>query len=101
MLSEPRVSLLVMAAESPDVLAQALPRLTVLGNAAQIPEPSPRYDAGMACYLERFPDAAPTFDLGDFSLFTITPTFVRWIGGFAGAESLSLESFTSAARKRP
>jgi putative heme iron utilization protein len=99
MLSDPRVSLLVVAAESPDVLAQELARVTILGRAAQIPEPSSEYDAGMACYLERFPDAAPTFELGDFSLFAITPTFARWVGGFAAAQSLSPESFARAARE--
>ncbi len=99
MLADPRVSILVTAAETPDLLAQELPRVTVLGTAAQLPEPSAGYDAAMACYLERFPDAAPTFDLGDFSLFTITPTFVRWVGGFAGAASPGLEAFARAARR--
>ena len=99
MLKDPRVSLLVMASESPEQMAQELPRVSILGRAAPIPEPSGEYDAGMACYLERFPDAAPMFQLGDFSLFTITPEHVRWIGGFAGAESLSPESFAKAVRE--
>jgi hypothetical protein len=54
----------------------------------------------MACYLERFPDAAPMFQLGDFSLFTITPGHVRWIGGFAGAESLTPEAFANAVQDK-
>jgi putative heme iron utilization protein len=99
MLKDPRVSLLVMAPESPELMAQELPRVTIQGRAAQVPEPSGEYDAGMACYLERFPDAAPMFQLGDFSLFTITPEHVRWIGGFAGAESLTPESFAKAVRR--
>lgn len=99
MMKEPRVSLLVMAAENPDLFAQELPRVTILGKAAQVPEPSDEYDAGKACYLERFPDAAPIFQLGDFSLFTIRPDRVRWIGGFAGAESLTPDAFAQAARR--
>jgi heme oxygenase (biliverdin-IX-beta and delta-forming) len=100
MLKDPRVSLLVIAPESPEHLAQELPRVTILGRAAQVPEPSGEYDTGMARYLERFPDAAPMFQLGDFSLFTITPEHVRWIGGFAGAESLTPEAFAKAVRAK-
>jgi putative heme iron utilization protein len=96
MLKDPRVSLLVMAAEGPELMSQELPRVSILGRATRIPEPSGEYDAGMACYLERFPDAAPMFQLGDFSLFTITPEHVRWIGGFAGARSLTPDSFARA-----
>jgi putative heme iron utilization protein len=97
MRDDPRVSLLVMDVETPEVMPQELPRVTILGTAAPIPEPSPGYDAGKARYLGRFPDAAPMFDLGDFSLFAITPNHVRWIGGFAGAQTLDLETFTKIA----
>lgn len=98
MLDDPRVSLMVMAAETPDALPQELARFTVIGNAAQIPEPSAEYDSAKARYLERFPDSAPIFDLGDFSLFAITPSTVRWVGGFAQAQSLTPESFAGAVR---
>ena len=100
MLKDPRVSLLVMAPEGPELMAQELPRVTIQGKAAEIAEPSGEYDAGMACYLERFPDAAPMFQLGDFSLFTITPEHIRWIGGFAGAQSLTPEAFADAVRDK-
>ena len=98
MLTDPRVSLLVLDEDKPDVLAQELARVTVLGTARRIPEPSPDYDTGKARYLDRFPDAAPMFDLGDFSLFAIRPAHVRWIGGFAGAQTLDVETFTKIAR---
>lgn len=97
MLKDPRVSLLVMGSEGPGVFAQELPRVTILGKAAPVPDPSPEYDAGKARYVERFPDAEPIFDLGGFSLFTIRPEHVRWIGGFAGAETLTPEAFVRAA----
>ena len=97
MLANPHVALLVMDAEKPAVMAQELARVTVLGNAFQIPEPSREYDAGKSRYLERFPDAEPMFNLGDFSLFAIRPTHVRWIGGFAGAQTLDVETFKQIA----
>jgi putative heme iron utilization protein len=97
MLADPRVSLLVVGAEGPGVFAQELPRVTILGKAAPVEDPSPEYDAGKARYLERFPDAEPIFGLGGFFLFTIRPEHVRWIGGFAGAETLTPEAFARAA----
>lgn len=99
MLDDPRVSLLVMDSESAEGLPQELARFTVLGRAGQIAEPSAEYDAAQARYLERFPDAAPIFNLGDFSLFTITPTTIRWVGGFAQAQSMTPESFADAVRE--
>ena len=98
MLKDPRVSLLVMGAEGPGVFAQELPRVTVLGKAEPVADPSPEYDAGKARYLERFPDAEPIFQLGGFSLFTIRPEHVRFIGGFAGAQTLTAEDLQRAAR---
>ena len=98
MQKDPRVSLLVMGAEKPDALPQELPRLTILGRAEPVEDPSPEYDAGKARYLERFPDSEPIFQLGGFWLFTIRPEHVRWIGGFAGAQSLTPEELAQAAR---
>jgi heme oxygenase (biliverdin-IX-beta and delta-forming) len=100
MLADPRVSLLVTAPESPERSAQELPRVTIVGRAAPVPDPSDEYDAGKACYLARFPDAEPIFGLGGFSLFTIRPEHVRWIGGFAGAQSLTPRDFARAAARR-
>jgi len=97
MLADPRVSLLVKAPESPERSAQELPRVTIVGRARPVPDPSDEYDAGKACYLARFPDAEPIFGLGGFSLFTIRPEHVRWIGGFAGAQSLTPTDFARAA----
>jgi putative heme iron utilization protein len=101
MLKDPRVSLLVMGSEGPGVFAQELPRVTILGKAAPVADPSAEYDSGKARYVGRFPDAEPIFDLGGFSLFTIRPEHVRWIGGFAGAQTLTLEEFARAARQTP
>src|SRR5262249_11321577 len=56
MLADPRVSLLVKAPESPERSAQELPRVTIVGRARPVPDPSDEYDAGKACYLARFPD---------------------------------------------
>jgi putative heme iron utilization protein len=98
MLADPRVSLLVMAPESPDKMPQELSRVTVHGRAARIEEETPRHAAAKARYLERFPDSEPMFNFGDFSLFAITPEAVRWIGGFAAAQSLEPEELVRTLR---
>jgi putative heme iron utilization protein len=100
MLDDPRVSLLITAKETEETLPQSLARLTILGKARQIEEPSPEYDRGKATYLKRFPDSEQMFELGDFSLFAITPTHLRWIGGFAAAQSLSPETLVKALRAK-
>jgi len=93
MLGEPRVSLLITEHETPDTPPQALPRLTIQGLAKPIATGSVVHASAKQSYLERFPSAAPIFQLGDFSLFSITPTSVRWIAGFGQAYSVEPPNF--------
>jgi heme oxygenase (biliverdin-IX-beta and delta-forming) len=100
MLTDPRVSLLIAESENAEALPQELARVTVLGKANQIDESAPEHAPAMARYLDRFPDSAPMFGFGDFSLFAIRPEALRWIGGFAAAQSLTPEEFVEALRTR-
>src|SRR5438045_1797655 len=61
MLNDPRVSFMIMARETEETLPQELSRLTILGEARQIEEPSREYDRGKEVYLKRFPDSEPMF----------------------------------------
>jgi putative heme iron utilization protein len=99
MLAEPRVSLLVTGIERAEGSPLALPRVTILGLARQIPIDSPEYTSARETYLARIPDAAPMFQLGDFSLFLITPTEARWVGGFAQARTISAVGFARAIKE--
>jgi len=72
--------------------------VTILGTARRLPGDSPEWAAARDAYLTRFPDAAPTFRLGDFALFAIVPTSVRWVAGFAQARSLTPAAFAAAVR---
>ena len=93
MLADARVSLLIAQTEESGIAPQALPRVTILGTARQVPKETPENALARSAYLQRFPDTASLFDLGDFSLFTITPSIVRWVAGFAQARSLTPETF--------
>ena len=98
MLADPRVSLLVIASEEAGLPAQALPRVTILGDAIRLEPDSAEHTRAREAYLKRFPDSAPLFELGDFSLFTIAPTTVRFVAGFGQAMSLTPESFAATVR---
>ena len=71
MLENTRVSVMVMAAPSPDVSAQATPRVTIQGSAIQLDKASTDYEKAKAVYVERFPQSLDLFGFSDFSLFTI------------------------------
>lgn len=92
MLSNPDVSLLIMAPPLAGVMPQATARVAIEGTATQCERSSEGYVAARGAYLERFPQSEGFFDLGDFSLFVIRPTSARFVGGFAQAVTVSAES---------
>lgn len=89
MMQHPKVSLMVMAPQSPDVPAQALPRATVQCDARRVDDADPVYADARSAYIGRFPEAEMTMALGDFSLFLLVPLSVRLVGGFAQAATLT------------
>jgi hypothetical protein len=101
MLESPRVSLLVVAPETPGAPAQATARVTIQGRAEHDTDSAPGYAAAREAYLSRFPRAAGMFELPDFLLFTIRPSSIRFIGGFAQAITLTPEAFATAVNQRP
>ncbi len=96
MLENTRVSLMVMAAPSPDVSAQATPRVTIQGVATQLDKASAEYEEAKAVYVERFPQSLDLFSFADFSLFSIAPTSARFVAGFAQAMTLRAEELRAA-----
>lgn len=83
------VSLLVMDERAPEVPPQALPRVTIQGQANRCAEDSPLYEAARQAYLARFPNSQEMFGFADFSLFVIEPRSLRVVGGFAQAWSVT------------
>ena len=88
MQEHPRVSLLVMAEPDDTTTPQALPRVALQADAAMLPREGAAYEAARAAYLARFPEAAPMFELGDFSIVTLQPVSARLVAGFGRAHSL-------------
>lgn len=99
MVESPRVSVLVVSPDTAGTPAQALARVTIRGRAEQCTASSPGYASAQEAYLSRFPQAADTFALPDFSLFAIRPLSIRFIAGFAQALTLTPPAFASALSK--
>ena len=99
--SSPDVCLMMMAPETDEVPPQALPRVSISGQAEFIAKDDPEHAMLKAAYLGKFPEAADLFQLGDFSIVAIEPTSARFVAGFARAMTLSAESLTAAFHESP
>ena len=86
MIEHGRVGVMVMADLEPGAAPQALPRVTLQAEAQALARDSVEHDQARGRYLRRFPDAAITFDLADFSLFVLRPSSARLIAGFGRAQ---------------
>jgi len=96
MLAQPQVGLLVLEAEREGVPAHTLARVSLEAVAQPLAADDPGYAAARASYRARFPDMAMLFDLGDFTLFALTPRAIRAVLGFAQAHSLTPDAFARA-----
>lgn len=99
MLASSHVSLMVMDAPRPDVVAQAVARLSVQGAARKLEASDETYAAARASYLARFPDSAYLFDFADFALFAIEPESARWVGGYAQARTIGADTLAEILRR--
>ena len=95
---DPRVSLLVMQPEQAGEPVHALPRVTLLGRASRLQRDSPAWVACRLAYLERFPEAEPMTQLGDFRFVAIELLGARQIAGFGAARSVGAEEIGEVLR---
>ena len=96
--NRPRVSLLIMQAELPGAPVHALPRVTLEGEAAGLEPDSPEWCAARAAYLQRFPEAEPMTQLGDFRFMAIHVHSGRHIAGFGAARDVDEAAVKGALR---
>ena len=89
MIQNAAVSLMVTAHARSEDLPQALARATFQCQAQRCTPDEPYYQAAKRSYLLRFPPSEKMFSFGDFSLFTLTPRYMRFIGGFAQATTVT------------
>ena len=95
MAAEPRVSLLVTAADAAGQPVHDLARVT-LQALAHTPAPGAAdWASARAAYLARFPEATPMTELPDFRFITLQITGARQVAGFGAARSVPADELAS------
>jgi heme iron utilization protein len=94
LLAQPRTSLAVSEPDTGEGDPQRLQRASVNGTARVIARDTEAFQQLGDAYVERFPDALPRFELGDFVLFELVPEDVRYVGGFARTARLTWAEVT-------
>ena len=65
-----------------------LPRVALQGTVRLLDRGTETYDASRRAYVEKFPESASHFGLGDFNLYALEPERGRLITGFGGAVNI-------------
>ena len=89
MVADARVGLLISEPDDGRADPQTLARIAISGTAAKTLQNSVEYASIQSRYIARFPQSAPLFGFGDFSLWKIVPTSARFVAGFAQAFNLT------------
>lgn len=88
-----RFAALIRRPDDPAADPLQLERANLQGEVMPLPRGGAGYEAARAIYLRRFPGAAMTFGLGDFTLIRLRPDRGRLVTGFGGAINLDARSF--------
>lgn len=96
MRSCPEVCLLISAADDTAEMPQALARVSIPARAEFIAADHPDQAELAAAYLGKFPEAAPLFQLGDFSIVALVPESGRLVAGFGRAVTLDPDALSAA-----
>lgn len=92
----PRVSLMVSRSEVPGEPVHALPRVTLDASARLLAPGSADALACRSAYLQRFPEAEPMTQLGDFRFVRLDLLGARQIAGFGAARSVDAPALMRA-----
>lgn len=101
LLRHPRVSLLVVEPDRPSRNPSTLSRVAIEAEAEILRRGTPAFDRAQAVYLEKYPQAEITFQLGDFLLVRLAPLGARLVAGFAQAFDVSPEELAQAISTAP
>jgi putative heme iron utilization protein len=92
-----RVGVLVHANDSPAADALQLPRLSVQATVTILDKATEEFASAAARFVERFPGADVTLQLGDFNLYELTFGRGRYVEGFARAFNVGPDTFKQLA----
>jgi putative heme iron utilization protein len=74
-----------------------LMRVSIRGEAANLPNDGREFEALKSDWLARFPQQAINFTLADFSFWKITPRDARFVAGFGRIHNLSASELATCA----
>jgi len=98
MATDPRVALSIAQADDGRADPFTLIRVTIGGDAVQLPNEGAGFDSLKAAWLARFPKQAVNFGLADFSFWRIAPREARFVAGFGRIHNLSAADLVEASR---
>jgi len=89
MATDPRIALSIAQADDGRADPFTLMRVTIRGEAQQLPNEGTGFESLKATWLARFPEQAINFELADFSFWRIAPRDARFVAGFGRIHNLS------------
>jgi putative heme iron utilization protein len=98
-VASPQASLAVTTPDTGEGDPQLLPRVSLQGRAVEITRADEGFALAAARYVQRFPDALPRFQLGDFLLFRFEIDEARYVGGFARASTFTGDQLRETTRQ--
>jgi len=98
MARDPRVALSI--AETDDGRADpfTLMRVSVRGEAVQVPNGTSESGNLKSAWLARFPEQAINFELADFSFWRVVPRDARFVAGFGRIRNLSAAELAACSK---
>jgi hypothetical protein len=95
-MQDPRASLSVGETDDGRADPFTLMRVSIRGNALQVPNEDGGFGKLKAAWLARFPEQAVNFTLADFSFWRLEPRDARFVAGFGRIHNLSAEELRNA-----
>jgi len=98
MAQDARVSLSVSEADDGRADPFTLMRASIRGDARQVANAAPEFEALKSAWLARFPAQAINFELADFSFWRIVPRDARFVAGFGRIRNLSAAELAACSK---
>lgn len=97
MQHDPRVALSISETDDRRPDPFTLMRVTIRGEAENLPNDAPGFESLKQAWLERFPEQAINFQLADFSFWKIKPRDARFVAGFGRIHNISAADLAKSA----
>ena len=97
MLHDARVSLSIAEGDDGRADPFTLMRVSIRGDARQLPNSGEGFEKLKAAWLARFPEQAINFTLADFSFWRVEPRDARFVAGFGRIHNISSQELKNAA----